>query len=332
MDPATRTLAQVKMEDAASADLVFSMLMGDQVEPRARVSSRRTLRLVSNLDVSGLNDAACRHHRRGATSSRAGSRRRCAGVSRLRDERDRRPRAARRARWARSPCTAACSTPCARWACSRRPPHARAPPWSARCMGKYHPHGDAPVYDAMVRMAQDFSMRYPLVEGQGNFGSIDGDTAAAMRYTEARLIALADEMLADIDEDTVDFAPNYDGTRRSRRCCPPLPEPAAQRLGRHRRRHGDQHPAAQPGRGHGATHRLDRPSRRRRGGADAPIITAPISHRRHHHGPRGHPRRLRHRARADDRARQGLTSKRSARDREAIIVTELPYQVNKARG
>ena len=78
-------------------------------------------------------------------------------------------------------------------------------------MGKYHPHGDSAIYDAMVRMAQDFSMRYPLVDGHGNFGSMDGDAAAAARYTEARLSRLSMEMLVDIDKDTVDFAPNYDG-------------------------------------------------------------------------------------------------------------------------
>jgi DNA gyrase subunit A len=77
-------------------------------------------------------------------------------------------------------------------------------------LGKYHPHGDASVYDALVRMVQDFSLRYPLVDGQGNFGSIDGDAAAAYRYTEARLSSIAGELLADIDRDTVDFAPNYD--------------------------------------------------------------------------------------------------------------------------
>jgi len=81
-------------------------------------------------------------------------------------------------------------------------------------LGKYHPHGDMAVYDAMARMAQDFSMRYPLIDGQGNFGSIDGDAPAAMRYTEARLNAMAEEMLADIDKDTVDFADNFDGSLR----------------------------------------------------------------------------------------------------------------------
>src|SRR5687767_770858 len=81
-------------------------------------------------------------------------------------------------------------------------------------MGKYHPHGDSAIYDTLVRMAQDFSMRAPLVDGQGNFGSIDDDPAAAMRYTEARLARLATELLRDIDADTVDFGPNYDESQR----------------------------------------------------------------------------------------------------------------------
>src|SRR2546430_13986427 len=80
-------------------------------------------------------------------------------------------------------------------------------------MGNYHPHGDAAIYDTLVRMAQDFNMRYPLADGQGNFGSVDCDPPAAMRYTEARLTKLAEEMLADIDKETVDFRPNYDVSR-----------------------------------------------------------------------------------------------------------------------
>ena len=79
-------------------------------------------------------------------------------------------------------------------------------------MGNFHPHGDVPIYDTLVRLAQDFSMRYPVVDGQGNFGSVDGDPPAAMRYTEARLQALGDEMMTDLDKETVDFAPNYDET------------------------------------------------------------------------------------------------------------------------
>src|SRR5688572_7780680 len=81
-------------------------------------------------------------------------------------------------------------------------------------MGKYHPHGDSAIYDTLVRMAQDFSLRNLLVDGQGNFGSIDDDPAAAMRYTEARLARLATELLRDIDADTVDFGPNYDESQR----------------------------------------------------------------------------------------------------------------------
>src|SRR5215468_4490291 len=79
-------------------------------------------------------------------------------------------------------------------------------------LGKYHPHGDSAVYEAMARMAQNFSMRYPLVDGQGNFGSIDGDSPAAMRYTEARLARLAEELLQDLNMDTVDWSDNFDGS------------------------------------------------------------------------------------------------------------------------
>ena len=79
-------------------------------------------------------------------------------------------------------------------------------------IGKYHPHGDTAAYDTIVRMAQDFSMRYPLVDGQGNFGSIDGDSAAAMRYTEVRMARITEELLADLDKNTVDFTPNYDAS------------------------------------------------------------------------------------------------------------------------
>lgn len=87
-------------------------------------------------------------------------------------------------------------------------------------LGKYHPHGDTAVYDTMVRLAQTFSYRYPLVDGQGNFGSIDGDSAAAMRYTEAKMTALTEDMLLDIDKDTVDFAPNFDGSRQEPKVLP----------------------------------------------------------------------------------------------------------------
>jgi DNA gyrase, A subunit len=87
-------------------------------------------------------------------------------------------------------------------------------------LGHYHPHGDTAVYDSMVRLAQDFSMRYPLVRGQGNFGSMDGDSAAAMRYTEAKLAGIAEEMLFDLDKDTVDFIPNFDGSCKEPKVLP----------------------------------------------------------------------------------------------------------------
>ncbi len=87
-------------------------------------------------------------------------------------------------------------------------------------LGKYHPHGDMAVYDALARMAQDFSLRYPLIDGQGNWGSVDGDSPAAMRYTEARLSRIAEEMLIDIDKETVDWIPNYDNTRQEPRFLP----------------------------------------------------------------------------------------------------------------
>ena len=97
-------------------------------------------------------------------------------------------------------------------------------------LGKYHPHGDA-VYDTLVRLAQDFSLRYPLVDGQGNFGSIDGDAPAAYRYTEARMAKIAMDMLSDIDKETVDYQPNFDdrhkGARRAAGALPPTCSPTA---------------------------------------------------------------------------------------------------------
>ena len=93
-------------------------------------------------------------------------------------------------------------------------PHRKSARIVGDTMGKYHPHGDSSIYGTLVNMAQDWSMRYPLVDGHGNFGSIDGDGAAAMRYTEARLSKISMEMLADINKDTVDFMPNFDDTEK----------------------------------------------------------------------------------------------------------------------
>ena len=108
-------------------------------------------------------------------------------------------------------CSGASSTRCARWASTPTSSTASAPESSARCsQQRYHPHGDSSVYDALVRLAQDFTLRYPLVDGHGNFGSIDPDPPAAYRYTEARLARAALELLADIDKETVGFVPNFD--------------------------------------------------------------------------------------------------------------------------
>lgn len=114
-------------------------------------------------------------------------------------------------------------------------------------IGKYHPHGDSAVYDTIVRMAQPFSLRYMLVDGQGNFGSIDGDSAAAMRYTEIRLAKIAHELMADLEKETVDFVDNYDGTEKnSGRHADQNSESAGERFFRYRSRYGDEYPAAQP--------------------------------------------------------------------------------------
>ena len=183
----------------------------------------------------------------------------------------------------------------------------------------YHPHGDTAVYDTLVRMAQDFNLRYPLVDGQGNFGSVDGDGAAAMRYTEARLTAIADELLADIDKNTVDFMPNYDASHagadgaarpRCRTCCSTA-QPAS--------------PSAWPPTSRRTT--SARSATRSRYLIDNPDATVEdlmeivhwpgLPDRRHDPRPRRHQRRLRHRPRPRRHARQGASS----RNRRAAIAT-----------
>ena len=138
-------------------------------------------------------------------------------------------------------------------------PYAKCAAVVGDVLGKYHPHGDSAAYDTLVRMAQWFSLRYPLVDGQGNFGNQDGYSAAAMRYTECRLRPLAVEMLRDIDAETVDFMPNYDGRHREPLVLPSrFPNLLVNGSAGHRRRHGHQHPAAQPGRDDRRLHRADR--------------------------------------------------------------------------
>ena len=181
-------------------------------------------------------------------------------------------------------------------------------------IGKYHPHGDNAVYDALVRMAQPFSMRYLLVDGQGNFGSVDGDAPAAMRYTEVRMSRIASELLADIEKETVDFQPNYDETRdRAHGHAGAVPEPAGQRLGRHRGGHGHQHSAAQSHRNH---QRLPRGARRRRshaGRAHAARAGPGFPDRRHHQRRDRNRHRLSHRPRPPVDPRAHAISKTSTR-------------------
>ena len=160
-------------------------------------------------------------------------------------------------------------------------------------MSKYHPHGDSAIYDALVRMAQDFSLRYPLVDPHGNFGSIDGDPAGASRYTEARLGRFAMEMLRDIDAETVDFVPNYDGYEQEPLVLPcAVPEPARQRVRRHRGRHGHEHPAAQPRRGDRRGRALPRRARGDHAGPHEVREGSRLPHRRHDHRQAGHRGRL----------------------------------------
>ena len=163
-------------------------------------------------------------------------------------------------------------------------------------MGKYHPHGDQAIYDALVRMAQPFTLRLPLIDGHGNFGSLD-DGPAAARYTEARMANAALLMVAGLDEDTVDFVPNYDDTQLQPGVhARGVPQPPRQRRRRHRGRHGHEHAPAQPRRGHrrrAAPHR--QPDVLARGPHEVRPGARPAL-RRQDRRPRGHPRRLPHRA------------------------------------
>lgn len=124
--------------------------------------------------------------------------------------------------------------------------HAKSARSVAETMGNYHPHGDASIYDTLVRMAQPWSLRYPLVDGQGNFGSPGNDPPAAMRYTEARLTLLAMEMLRKSTRRQSISSLTTTAGCKSRRCYPAGSQPAGQRVRRHRGRHGNQYPAAQP--------------------------------------------------------------------------------------
>ena len=213
-------------------------------------------------------------------------------------------------------------------------------------MGNFHPHGDASIYDTLVRMAQDFNMRYPLVDGQGNFGSIDGDPPAAMRYTEARLQALADDMMADLDKETVDFAPNYDETTEEPTVLPaPFPNllvngsagiavGMATNVPPHNLREvidgciwliENTHFAPMPADAGPST-------AREAAQADSPDSGPGLPDRRLHRRPPGRRAGLHDRPRLDPDARANPRSRPTRRATgRSIVVTEIPYQVNKAK-
>ena len=206
-------------------------------------------------------------------------------------------------------------------------------------MGNYHPHGDASIYDTLVRLAQDFNMRYPLVDGQGNFGSVDGDPPAAMRYTEARPEPLAEAMMADIDKETVDFVPNYDETTEEPTVLPtPFPNllvngsagiavGMATNIPPHNMREvidgvhrGDRARAASR-RDARLNARCCRPSPAPTSRPAASSSAAQGIFQRLHDRPR----------RRSPCARKATIEESKKGDRSSIVVTEIPYQVNKAR-
>ena len=171
-------------------------------------------------------------------------------------------------------------------------------------MGNYHPHGDSAIYDALARLAQDWSMRVMLIDGQGNFGSMDPDPPASMRYTEARLAKVAMTLLEDLDKDTVDFTPNYDGSRQEPQVLPArFPNLLVNGAGRDRGRHGDQHPAAQSRRGDRRLQSLYGRSRDHHRAADGDHPGPGFPDRAADPRPGRRPKRLSYRPRLDHHAR-----------------------------
>ena len=193
-------------------------------------------------------------------------------------------------------------------------------------LGKYHPHGDTAAYDALVRQAQSFSLRYPLIDGQGNFGSRDGDGAAAMRYTECRLTPIAELLLSEIDRDTVDFVAQLRRRVQGAQAVAGAPADAAsQRHLGHRRGHGDRYSVAQSGRGRTRGDRCHPQSANQRGRTHGVHPRTGSSRwRTHHLGARGHPGHLRERtgqpahARAMDSRRAGARTVADCGHRAAL--------------
>ena len=197
--------------------------------------------------------------------------------------------------------------------------------------GNYHPHGEAIIYPTMVRLAQGFNMRYPLVDGQGNFGSVDGDPPAAMRYTEARLTRVAEEMLADIEKETVDFIPNFDQTREEPSVLPAQSaESAGQRRFGHRRGHGDQHSAAQSARDRGAAVLLiEKPESTLK--EIMKLVPGPDFPTGGYIAGREGILQAYKTGRGSFIMRAKAAIEQTGKERENIVITEIPFQVNKAR-
>ncbi len=198
-------------------------------------------------------------------------------------------------------------------------------------IGNYHPHGDQSIYDALVRMAQDFSMRLMLIDGQGNFGSVDGDPPAAMRYTESRLAKPATALLADIDKDTVDFQPNYDESREEPTVLPArFPNLLVNGAGGIAVGMATNIPPHNLGEVIDACMALiDDPGLTIEQLTE--IVPGPgFPDRRHHPRPRRHPAGLRDRARLGRSCAAKSHVEELRKEREALIFTEIPYQVNKA--
>ena len=196
-------------------------------------------------------------------------------------------------------------------------------------MGKYHPHGDSSIYGTVVRMAQPWALRYTLVDGHGNFGSVDGDGPAAMRYTEVRLEHIGEEMLSDIDSDTVDFQPNYDNSRQEPVVLPhPHTEPPCQRHIGYRRRYGYQYASPQPYRINQRHRSSHRQSRTHNIGIDEIHQSPDFPTGGTIYGYNGVKEAFETgRGRIVIRAKAEIEAHSNHED---IIVTEIPYNVNKA--
>src|SRR5215813_6798248 len=198
-------------------------------------------------------------------------------------------------------------------------------------MGNYHPHGDGPIYDALVRMAQDFSYRYPMVDGQGNFGSVDGDPPAAMRYTEARMAPFAEALLEDIDKETVDFVPNYDEEREEPSYLPSkIPNLLVNGSG------GIAVGMATNMPPHNLTevceaavHLIEHPTSKLE--EIAKLIPGPDFPTSGFIYGRAGIRQAYQTGRGSITMRARAVIERQGKDRDIIVITEIPYQVNKAR-